>query len=395
MSFHVRLLTRYLDRRAGSHAYDMELALHLAKSGHEVSVLCHDAMPEVEAYCHVIRFPTSEAEKLPFLWRLAFFLEQRHCSKTVAKMQLSRPDIVICTNHLLLKAHNRRFPATPFLYLPHSMVAPLEIESYGLPFTSRIPAKWLFSTLQLWALNNADCTIRFTETACDMLSSYYGSRIHPRFVVNRMGINIPSSNPRNHADVIRLLFVGRLIRSKNIDLLLSSLAKFNTIPWHLDIIGEGNNRDGLEKSVQSLDLSSRVSFHGFCNNLDEWYRKADLFVFPSLLENCPIVLLEAMSFGVPCLVFKPRVGVINANEEVVAHEKTGFLANDSDDFQLQLHRLIRHPEHLSQIGQEARKFVKKNHSWAQHLEKYEELFSQLVTKSRAPQPNATERQSFL
>jgi glycosyltransferase involved in cell wall biosynthesis len=109
---------------------------------------------------------------------------------------------------------------------------------------------------------------------------------------------------------LRLLFVGSLIARKGLDVLLAALEQaHDQLPdWHLDIVGQGKQRQHLEELAERLHLGSRTTFHGrqLKSDVAGFMRAADLLVLPSLAENAPCVLIEAMACGLPVLA--SRVG---------------------------------------------------------------------------------------
>jgi glycosyltransferase involved in cell wall biosynthesis len=244
----------------------------------------------------------------------------------------------------------------------------------------------LYTRLQRWALRRADATVRFTRQGCNVLTEFYGSRVRPRFAVNPIGVDLPPDTPRpRSAGEPRLLFVGRLVRSKNLDLALRSLAELRSLAWHFDIVGDGSERPRLEALAAELGLRERVAFHGQHDRPDNWYERADLFVFPSKLESCGIVLFEAMSHGVPSLAVRADgIAYFNVFDEIIASGRTGLLANDEADFRRQLHRVLAQPALLEPLGRAAREHVARNHTWDRHLERYEQLFESLLAGPSKP-----------
>jgi glycosyltransferase involved in cell wall biosynthesis len=98
----------------------------------------------------------------------------------------------------------------------------------------------------------------------------------------------------------RLLFVGSLIPVKGVTVLLRSLAQLDGMV-RLELVGEGCDRTTLESLSAELGLADRVSFRGRLSKaqLAEEMRRADLFVLPSLWDNAPCVISEAMASGLP------------------------------------------------------------------------------------------------
>ncbi|PZO54460.1 MAG: glycosyltransferase [Alphaproteobacteria bacterium] len=95
-----------------------------------------------------------------------------------------------------------------------------------------------------------------------------------------------------------LLAVGRLVRSKNFELLIRAYAA-SGLAQRLVILGEGPERDNLERLIAELSLSDRVSMPGFAANPYPIMARAALFVLSSNDEGFPNALVEAMTLGVP------------------------------------------------------------------------------------------------
>lgn len=104
----------------------------------------------------------------------------------------------------------------------------------------------------------------------------------------------------------RLLFVGRLVPYKGADMLLRALSvsTLNAKDFVLDIVGDGPELERLKDLSETLGLSSRVNFAGWIsqNETSKYYKNADVFCFPSVREFGGAVVMEAMAFGLPCVV---------------------------------------------------------------------------------------------
>tara|TARA_B100000902_G_scaffold80338_1_gene84998 strand:- start:403 stop:1515 length:1113 start_codon:yes stop_codon:yes gene_type:complete len=107
-----------------------------------------------------------------------------------------------------------------------------------------------------------------------------------------------------------ILACGRLHKSKQFDLLIKSFMQIQKdfIDWDLAILGEGEEKERLEKLLHDMDCKSRVFLPGAIGNMSEWYERADVFVLSSLVEGFPNALLEAMSYGLPCISFDCHTG---------------------------------------------------------------------------------------
>ncbi|ADG94194.1 glycosyl transferase group 1 [Arcobacter nitrofigilis DSM 7299] len=92
--------------------------------------------------------------------------------------------------------------------------------------------------------------------------------------------------------------IGRLDRGKNHKILIESM---EDIDAKLYIIGDGELRDTLEKQIESLNLQNKVILLGKQSNPYKYLVQSDCFVFSSLYEGLPNVLLEALSCGLPII----------------------------------------------------------------------------------------------
>jgi glycosyltransferase involved in cell wall biosynthesis len=106
---------------------------------------------------------------------------------------------------------------------------------------------------------------------------------------------------------VNLLFVGRLVPYKCADVVIEAIGKLEPSiqqKIQLTIVGDGQEKGYLEQRVQELNLGETVKFTGWVNQADtaEYYRKADIFCFPSIREFGGAVVLEAMACGLPCIV---------------------------------------------------------------------------------------------
>ena len=110
----------------------------------------------------------------------------------------------------------------------------------------------------------------------------------------------------------------------------------------MTIAGSGPERDKLAELARALGLAAQVTFTGRLDNdrIAELYQQADLFLNPSLVDNMPISILEALASGVP--VVSTKVGGIPF---LVEHEKTALLVppHDADAMALALLELLNDP----------------------------------------------------
>jgi glycosyltransferase involved in cell wall biosynthesis len=117
---------------------------------------------------------------------------------------------------------------------------------------------------------------------------------------------------------VRLLFVGRLVRTKGVRDAIRAMAHLRDLPVVLDIVGDGFDRERCEILVSEFGLAEKVTFHGrkSRNEVEDFYKAADIFVFPSYREPGGNVVFEAMGWCLPLVVSDrggPGAAVDNAS----------------------------------------------------------------------------------
>ena len=191
------------------------------------------------------------------------------------------------------------------------------------------------------------------------------------------GVDISRFAPTKRAwEPAHLLFVGRLVHQKGLDLLLNALHDLRELKWELTIVGDGVLRDDLHASVDQFNITERVHFVGWQRDDDlvRHYRRANLFVLPSRHEGMPNVILEAMACGLPVIASN-----IPGNEELVLYETTGLLVPSEDIASLRsaLRVLIQDPEQRKLYGEASHRRVIANYTWRMTAEGYMQIFKQI------------------
>ena len=165
----------------------------------------------------------------------------------------------------------------------------------------------------------------------------------------------------SHLNKKRLISVGRLSEEKGFYDLLEIYKKL-TIKhedWCLDIIGDGPLRTELQEFIDSNNLSDKVRLHGFRDKdyIDNLLHESSIYLMTSYTESFGIVLIEAMSHGVPCIAFSSAEGA----RELIEDGVNGYLV-DNRDYSSYVERvsyLINNKDKRDKLGQEAYASVKK------------------------------------
>ena len=182
--------------------------------------------------------------------------------------------------------------------------------------------------------------------------------------------NQPEINFENKENLIS--FVGRLDKEKNVIALLEIFKKANVSKdWKLQIIGDGNEKNNLEKFVEENQLQERIIFYGTKTSEEilKLLRRSKIFGFTSLKEALPTVLVEAMFCSNAIISYNCNYGPSD-----IVKNNSGFLidVNNKEDFIQKLEMLTNSDEKLEKMMESA---SKEAQNWKQNeiLKKWQEI----------------------
>ena len=108
----------------------------------------------------------------------------------------------------------------------------------------------------------------------------------------------------------------------------------------LYIIGDGEEYERLEKLIADLKLEDRVKLLGYMSHKDmeKYLFDSSIFLMASVTEGLPMVLLEAMSYGIPCIAYKTASGT----SDIIDNEYNGYIIEnrDSDEYIKDINTLL-------------------------------------------------------
>lgn len=184
---------------------------------------------------------------------------------------------------------------------------------------------------------------------------------------------------RDHGGSVRLLFVGRFNAFKNVETLLKAAAhlkKMDIDNFELQLIGDGEQRSGLERLTVEKELTREVHFLGWVDReaIRNFYRQADLFVTATTWEGMPNTVLEAMACGLPVVASRA-----SGLEELVCEGVNGYLVDINDHVALadRLVDLIDNPYERQRMGKESRKIAEREFAWEYIAEQYVEIYQKI------------------
>lgn len=223
-----------------------------------------------------------------------------------------------------------------------------------------------------------------SESSAETLRSY-GYKGPLSVMIN--GMDIPEAQPGAVEEVTErydlgalpvLLFVGQMNWKKNLDCVLEAAAGLER-DFRLVFAGQGPHEKEIRRRARQLGLSDRMVFTGHLTDrrlLNALYARADLFLFPSLYDNAPMVLREAAAVGTPAVVVRG-----SSTAEVVHDGVNGFhCENDPADLRRVVDAALADPAVLAAVGARAKETIPV--PWDRLIDQVLDRYAELVRVHR-------------
>jgi 1,2-diacylglycerol 3-alpha-glucosyltransferase len=241
----------------------------------------------------------------------------------------------------------------------------------------------------VWLYNHFDCVV-------------FSTAAHREFFIHD-GLDVPSTVISNGCDTSRyhpgdegvqevearynlpagprILFVSRLAKDKEIDVLIQGMQYLCALQGaHLLLVGRGDERQALEHLRDGLGLQECVHFLGYVpeEDLPAIYRASDLFSMMSIYEVQSIPTLQALATGLP-VVAADAVAL----PEIVHHGSNGFLVppRDPEALAAAWAAILQSPELAARMGQESLVIVRE-HAETYTFDQYENLYRETLAASQ-------------
>ena len=192
------------------------------------------------------------------------------------------------------------------------------------------------------------------------------------------GVDFPVPAPSVEREPDLVLYLGRLDWKKGIERLISAIAALSNVR----LVVAGNDECGytsrLEAQCRRLGIEARVEFVGPVSGDDKWrlYRRASVFVLPSLSENFANTVLEAMSMECPVAV-TPEVGLAGIVERAGAGV---VIPGDPAMMAKTLAGLLENTRDARRMGRNGRVLVETRFSWDDVAATTEDLYRRIIDR---------------
>ena len=179
-----------------------------------------------------------------------------------------------------------------------------------------------------------------------------------------------------------MLYVGQHVWQKNPQLTIEALSRLEDVPFRMFFVGDGYAAEGMKHMVSQKGLDGKVTFVGPVSEREkivDYYAAADLFVFPSLYDNAPLVVREAAALHTSAVMARGATA-----STIIRDGENGFLTdNDPDKLAELLRKLIHDPERVHRAGVQASRTIVR--SWEDCLEEVIDRYNVLL-RSRGLAP---------
>lgn len=353
-----------------------EFHLPLARAGHNVSaILWNQAVSRITKYKVTNGFTIYEVpglnllsivnspDKYPFMFDLP---------QAIVEV---KPDVIDCQSHLFLTT----FQATKFA---NSIGLPVIVTVHGTLARKNLPLnmaqRFHVYTFGSYVFKKATLVRCLTESDKREIIKYGCPPEKIRIIPNAVDIN--RFKPRSIRRENLVVWVGRFVPEKDLDTLVKAIAivakRFKDV--EVCMVGDGPLKNEIIRLVHVSGLTTHFNFTGSLGlaQVADILGTASIFVLPSLKEGMPNSLLEAMASGLA--VVGSDISGIKA---LVTHDKNGLLVPPKNCHALSkaILELLENPDLRSKMGQNARLYIVKTHSWNTIISDIECIYNEALT----------------
>ncbi|MEY7849476.1 glycosyltransferase family 4 protein [Natrarchaeobius sp. A-rgal3] len=204
-----------------------------------------------------------------------------------------------------------------------------------------------------------------------------------KFVVFHKGVDTKKFSPHPSAvdtDSVRIGTAALIHPRKGLDDLLKAFSEIDRSNVELHIAGQPARADNVEyfnrlrTIIDDENLTTSVTFHGWVDDMPQFYSSLDLFVLPSYNEGIPGSVREAMAMELPVVATD-----VGATADVIVEGETGLLVEPGNVYELSnsIESLVTSPKKRKEMGIAGRKRIIDNFSFEQYVNNYDEFLTKI------------------
>jgi glycosyltransferase involved in cell wall biosynthesis len=226
---------------------------------------------------------------------------------------------------------------------------------------------------------HADCVVGIAPYVAELLA---GVPLKKLVIMSETAVReLPPPVDRSHRNgTLRLLHVGRTIRTKGLRDVIRAIDHVRDLDVALDVVGDGNDRPACEALVRELGLNGKIRFHGPLprDQVSRFYETADVFVFPSYREPGGNVALEAMASGLPVIVCERGGPGANVDDDCGFRLRADSPAQLARDVAHAVRTLADRPALRLQMGDAGRRKVQSTHLWEHRVSQMLDIYDEVI-----------------
>ncbi len=188
------------------------------------------------------------------------------------------------------------------------------------------------------------------------------------------------------------LFVGQLILEKNLPLIIETLGNLRDLDFTAYFVGQGYAAEQLKVLAEQQGIAEKIYFTGTIHDrqiLKQYYAAADLFLFPSLYDNAPLVVREAAALQTPSLLVKGSTAA-----EVICDGVNGFLTENKKEVMAEKIRSIMVDQKLRQtVGVAASKTIAQ--PWEEIIDTVKQRYINIMQRKKRELSHKQDRPNWL
>lgn len=300
------------------------------------------------------------------------FQKRKLKSKLHDVLSVVNPDFVVLTTYDFDKFSSILTLPYRFVIESHICISDVRQEFRQHNVILKLFGKYLDS-IHFKIMNKADALVSLTSADKTNWEKHVNL---PIFVIPNLVTVYPNDISCYSERSNRIICVGRLTRQKGFDYLIKAWALIaNRYPgWKIDIFGSGDLEDFLIQMINNYNLKESITINKPTSNIFEEYDRSSIYVLSSRYEGFGLVLLEAMSFGIPCISFNCPHGP----SDIITNGEDGILVPVGDINKLaeSIEWMITHKEGRERMSQNVREKV-KNYLAENIMPQWVELFNKI------------------
>lgn len=375
----------------GASYFAQRLAHYLQKRGHEIAVIApsqklgntKELVNDIKVY-GVISFPVFFYPGVRFSFPIFI---KKYLQKAIQEFQ---PDIVHLQSHFILGRYlikicgEKNIPVVATNhFMPENLVHYLPAPAF---VKNAVSALAWFDFARIF--NQAGQITTPTESAADLIRHFFRTPIK----AISCGIDFQRFNPKNNGEYLKkrykipdrpiLLYVGRLDKEKNLDLVIRAVAEASKqLNFQFVAAGTGAEKNNLINLAKDLGVENKITFAGFVpdDDLPNLYAIADCFIIAGTAELQSIVTMEAMASGLPIL----GVNAV-ALPELVKDGQNGFLFDygNVNGLSKKMALIFSDKNLRDKMGKESLKLITR-HEIEKSIKEFEDIYAGEINKYRA------------